>query len=157
MKRLVSRPGVIALLALAALLGWTSPGPAGTGLAVLSLATIPAIFAVPPGGRPWVGGVVVLMGGAAAALGDLGDGWRAGASVLVLAVAGSLTVIGGASWPGMSRRYGPRSGRSAAGLDAGADSIELWRSLDRGEDPTVPGDAPGSDDRETPTGNGAVD
>ncbi len=157
MRRLASRPGVTALLSLAAVLGWTAPGPAGRGLALLSLATIPAIFAVPPRGRPWIGGGVVIIGGAAAALGDLGDSWRAWASVGILVVAGALTAFGGSSWPGLSRRYGHRPTDPVAADDAGADSIDLWRSLDRGEDPTARDDAPEPGIQQTPPKRNGLD
>lgn len=86
---------------------------------------------------------------------------------LLIALAGALTVAQGARWSGMSRRYerertdaapdgsppdgaGPPGDGSDTGSDpgaepasgahgAGADSIALWNSLDRGEDPTRPG------------------
>ncbi|NDU76549.1 MFS transporter, partial [Actinomadura sp. DSM 109109] len=52
---------------------------------------------------------------------------------VVLAVAGILTVVRGARWPGMSARYERGAPRTAAGDDPSA----LWKSLDRGEDPTA--------------------
>ncbi|MFI6521578.1 Trp biosynthesis-associated membrane protein [Spirillospora sp. NPDC050679] len=60
--------------------------------------------------------------------------------VLIVA-AGLFTLVRGARWPGMSARYerqgaapaGPAPARPAA---AGDDSASLWKSLDRGEDPT---------------------
>ncbi|MBT2209866.1 Trp biosynthesis-associated membrane protein [Actinomadura sp. NEAU-AAG7] len=76
---------------------------------------------------------------------------------VVLAVGGLLTLVRGARWPGMSSRYDRASGRRApapaaakaaaatgdagatgeAGEEAGADASALWKSLDRGEDPTA--------------------
>ncbi|MFD0687094.1 Trp biosynthesis-associated membrane protein [Actinomadura fibrosa] len=52
---------------------------------------------------------------------------------VVLAVGGLVTVVRGARWPGMSARY-ERSARPAAVV--GQDSSAMWKSLDRGEDPT---------------------
>jgi uncharacterized membrane protein (TIGR02234 family) len=57
---------------------------------------------------------------------------------LLLALIGSVLVLQrGSQWPGLSRRYdGP--GVPAAGASAeAADSADVWRALDRGEDPTV--------------------
>jgi hypothetical protein len=160
-SRLTARPSVLILLVLAAVAGWVAPGEAGIGLALLSLATIPAIIAVPARGRRWLGGVVAVMAGAAAVLGDLGGDRRAMMSVLLLVIAGALTVVGGASWPGMSRRYDEGRPGSVREGGAGADSLELWRSLDRGEDPTLLrhpiDDAPDGDVQQTPSETGEVD
>ncbi|WP_433468652.1 Trp biosynthesis-associated membrane protein [Spirillospora sp. CA-128828] len=54
---------------------------------------------------------------------------------ILLVVAGLLTAVRGARWPGMSARY-----ERAAPPDAAAaedDPSALWKSLDRGEDPTA--------------------
>lgn len=67
----------------------------------------------------------------------------AGGALLV--AAGLLTVARGLRWPGLSDRYQPPgrdgpaeadSGHDAGGAAAEADPSRLWRSLDRGEDPT---------------------
>jgi uncharacterized membrane protein (TIGR02234 family) len=52
---------------------------------------------------------------------------------VLLAAAGLLTVLHGRRWPGMSARY-ERSG--AAPKADPNDPVALWKSLDRGEDPT---------------------
>ncbi|RAY16486.1 MFS transporter [Actinomadura craniellae] len=54
---------------------------------------------------------------------------------LLLAAGGVITVIRGHRWPGMSARY-DRPG-TAARSPAADDPAGLWKSLDRGEDPTV--------------------
>ncbi|WP_242902076.1 TIGR02234 family membrane protein [Actinomadura terrae] len=72
---------------------------------------------------------------------------------VVLAVGGLLTLVRGTRWPGMSARYDRASGRRAPARataqtappagdgepsgEAGADASALWKSLDRGEDPTA--------------------
>ncbi len=60
---------------------------------------------------------------------------------VLLAAAGLLTVVRGRGWPGMSARYE----RPGAAAPAGDDPASLWRSLDRGHDPTAD-DAPAAVD-----------
>nr|WP_042453491.1 TIGR02234 family membrane protein [Streptacidiphilus jiangxiensis] len=65
---------------------------------------------------------------------------------LVLA-AGALTVLRGAAWPGMSARYDAPAGKrgkaspsrsgAASGAAAAQTPADLWKALDRGEDPTA--------------------
>ncbi|MFD0905899.1 TIGR02234 family membrane protein [Actinomadura sediminis] len=68
----------------------------------------------------------------------------AGGALLV--AAGLITLLRGSRWPGMSARYertGP-GGPGASGArraPAGDDPSAMWKSLDRGEDPTDPGGA----------------
>lgn len=58
----------------------------------------------------------------------------------LLAAAGVLTAVRGHRWPGMSARYDrPGAGRTAQRA-APDDPAELWKSLDRGEDPTAHGE-----------------
>ncbi|RFS85265.1 MFS transporter [Actinomadura spongiicola] len=52
---------------------------------------------------------------------------------VLLIVAGALTVARGARWPGMSARYE----RSAPRAVVDDDPSAMWKSLDRGEDPTA--------------------
>ncbi|MEO5877399.1 MAG: Trp biosynthesis-associated membrane protein, partial [Streptosporangiaceae bacterium] len=52
---------------------------------------------------------------------------------LLLAAAGVLTAVRGARWPGMSARY---DAVNAVPKKVGDDPAGLWKSLDRGEDPT---------------------
>jgi uncharacterized membrane protein (TIGR02234 family) len=74
---------------------------------------------------------------------------------VLLVAAGILTVVRGSRWPGMSARYDrarapvPASVRgredapgTAASEPAEQDPAGLWKSLDRGEDPTAAGDEP---------------
>jgi uncharacterized membrane protein (TIGR02234 family) len=68
---------------------------------------------------------------------------------LLLLAAGVLVAVRGARWPGMSARYdraggdGDKAGtpRPAAAVPGTADPLGMWKSLDRGEDPTAPGPA----------------
>ncbi|MFV2179574.1 TIGR02234 family membrane protein [Actinomadura sp. LOL_016] len=77
---------------------------------------------------------------------------------VLLVAAGLIALLRGSRWPGMSARYertGPAGARApgASGprrAPAGDDPSAMWRSLDRGEDPT---DADGTG---TDTGTGTV-
>ncbi|MFG2694528.1 TIGR02234 family membrane protein [Kitasatospora sp. NPDC048407] len=64
--------------------------------------------------------------------------WVALAGGLLLVVAGALTVCFGRNWPAMGSRYeAPTRSRPAGKTPAGANSpADLWKALDRGEDPT---------------------
>lgn len=57
---------------------------------------------------------------------------------VLVCVAGLHTAARGRRWPGMSSRYDPPGDAARARPAAGgpADPADLWRSLDRGEDPT---------------------
>ncbi|MCD0450811.1 Trp biosynthesis-associated membrane protein [Actinocorallia sp. API 0066] len=61
--------------------------------------------------------------------------WLAAAGGVVVALSGLWTAVRGHAWPGMSARYerGSRPVRAASPDDPSA----LWKSLDRGEDPTA--------------------
>ncbi|MFF8312282.1 TIGR02234 family membrane protein [Streptomyces lydicus] len=67
--------------------------------------------------------------------------WVAAAGGLLLLIAGLLALLRGRHWPAMSGRYertpggarGPRRTPPAPDLDR---PEEIWKSLDRGEDPT---------------------
>ncbi len=144
------------LLGLAALSGLAAPTEAATGLALLALATIPALFAVPPRARLVLGVAVSGIGLAAALLGDLGSSAAAWTSVVALVAAGALTALRGPRWPSLARRYG-----DAAGAESRGEPVDLWRALDRGEDPTTRentgADPPGRDGGDHPSGTGTVD
>ncbi|MFA1548102.1 Trp biosynthesis-associated membrane protein [Actinomadura chokoriensis] len=58
---------------------------------------------------------------------------------VLLAVAGLVTAVRGARWPGMSSRYERAADRGPAAPEPAAadDPSAMWRSLDRGEDPTA--------------------
>ncbi|MEU7177829.1 TIGR02234 family membrane protein [Streptomyces celluloflavus] len=67
--------------------------------------------------------------------------WVAAAGGLLLLVAGALALLHGRYWPAMSGRYertpdGARGPRRAAAAPDLARPEEIWKSLDRGEDPT---------------------
>ncbi len=67
--------------------------------------------------------------------------WVAAAGGVLLLLAGVLALVYGRSWPAMSGRYertpggarGPRRAPAAPDLER---PEEIWKSLDRGEDPT---------------------
>lgn len=54
---------------------------------------------------------------------------------VLLVAAGLVTVVRGARWPGMSARYERAAPRKPAAADD--DPSAMWKSLDRGEDPTA--------------------
>ncbi|MFE9101389.1 Trp biosynthesis-associated membrane protein [Actinomadura geliboluensis] len=58
---------------------------------------------------------------------------------VLLAVAGLVTAVRGARWPAMSSRYerAGTPGPAAKGAASADDPTAMWRSLDRGEDPTA--------------------
>ncbi|GAA3233744.1 Trp biosynthesis-associated membrane protein [Actinocorallia longicatena] len=59
---------------------------------------------------------------------------------LLVAAAGLATVVRGRAWPGMSARYDRKPAEAAPA--AADDPASLWKSLDRGEDPTSTGAGP---------------
>ncbi|WP_084700620.1 TIGR02234 family membrane protein [Streptacidiphilus anmyonensis] len=146
-------------------------------MALVALASVVAVFAVRGTARRVLGGLVTLAGAGAvfaatAALGsetgaldekaarsvgltDVTVGsvthsawpWIAALGGLLVVVAGVLTTLRGAAWPGMSARYdapagkrsaaGPRGGSSATASAGQSSPADLWKALDRGEDPTA--------------------
>ncbi|WP_067487693.1 Trp biosynthesis-associated membrane protein [Actinomadura hibisca] len=71
---------------------------------------------------------------------QVGPWWAVSlAGGVLVAAAGLVTLLRGARWPGMSARY-ERQGAAPAGparaRTADRDAAGLWKSLDRGEDPT---------------------
>ncbi|MDL4821586.1 Trp biosynthesis-associated membrane protein [Actinomadura opuntiae] len=84
--------------------------------------------------------------------------WMASVTGGVLLVAGGLVAaVRGTRWPGMSARYEragapasrPAARRKAAGSGAPAqDPSALWKSLDRGEDPTAADEPAGPADQD---------
>ncbi|GAA1919779.1 TIGR02234 family membrane protein [Streptomyces sodiiphilus] len=136
-----------------------------SALALTGLAALVAVFAVRRAGRVAVASVLALSGAGAigsallgardtAALRDraaevtgLADAavtsvshtgwpWLSALGGLLLLCAGLLALSHGRHWPAMSGRY--ERGRRPAGAGSGAgDSPEdMWKALDRGEDPT---------------------
>ena len=79
-----------------------------------------------------------------------GTGWRwlAGLGGVGVAAAGAATVLRGSRWPSMGRRY-----EAPAVARHPQDDTDLWRALDRGDDPT---DGPTDGPADGPT-NGPTD
>ncbi|MDH6144606.1 putative membrane protein (TIGR02234 family) [Kitasatospora sp. GP30] len=138
-----------------------------SALALVSLASGVAVFAVRGAARAVVGGLVVLAGLGTAAAAGLGAGdtaaldsdaarklgltgvtaehvghtawpWVALLGGLLLAVAGLLTIRQGKAWPSMGARYdAPTARRAATAAKSTGTPADLWKALDRGEDPTA--------------------
>ncbi|MFF1871890.1 TIGR02234 family membrane protein [Kitasatospora herbaricolor] len=135
-----------------------------TGLALAALAAAVAVFAVRGAGRIAVGVLMALagLGVAAGAAANAGDAtalhteaarklalagaqaeqvghsvwpWIALAGGLLIVLAGLLTVRFGRDWPGMGSRYDAPTRKAPA--KAGDTPADLWKALDRGEDPTT--------------------
>lgn len=156
MRRLASRPTAITVLVISAACGLLSTSDAGTGIALLALASVPAVFAVPPTARPWLGGAVVAIGVTAAALGDLGADVLAWSAVATLSAGGALIAVGGRGWPALSGRY---DSTASGGPALAADPTQLWQALDRGQDPTLtpPSDSTGdTGDDARPSGGAEI-
>jgi hypothetical protein len=70
--------------------------------------------------------------------------------------AGVLVALRGAGWSGLTRRYDDATASGRAG-----EPVDLWRALDRGEDPTRDSaprtDAPTAQDADRPTSAGDLD
>jgi len=135
-----SRRLVICLLAGAALCGFGSSADAGSAVAILALAALPALFAVPPPGRPIVAAAILGTATLVAVTAGPGDDRLAWVAVGLLSAAGMVTAVRGRTWQPMASRF--RSSSDQAGDERGPD--ELWKALDRGEDPTERDDGPNS-------------
>jgi uncharacterized membrane protein (TIGR02234 family) len=137
-----------------------------TALAVVGLAALVAVFAVRRKGRLVVSALLALSGAGAAATALLGASDRAaldakaaaatgdaGAAVtglshtawpyltaaagLLILLAGALALRYGSRWPAMSGRYERPGPSGARRPEVDPDRPEdLWKALDRGEDPT---------------------
>ncbi|MFM9367326.1 TIGR02234 family membrane protein [Streptomyces sp. Da 82-17] len=135
-------------------------------LAIVGLAALVAVFAVRRAGRVVVSGLLTLSGAGTIAAALLGAqdsaaldekaataSGQAGATIdavtftawpfvaalggLLLLTAGVLALRFGASWPAMSGKYERGSGPAKAAPKVDPDRPEdLWKALDRGEDPT---------------------
>ncbi|MCC9308964.1 TIGR02234 family membrane protein [Kitasatospora sp. RB6PN24] len=138
-----------------------------SALALVSLASGVAVFAVRGPARAVVGGLVTLAGLGIAVAAGLGAGdtaaldsgaarklgltgvtaehvshtawpWVALLGGLLLALAGMLTISQGKAWPSMGARYdAPTARRTAGAAQAAGTPADLWKALDRGEDPTA--------------------
>lgn len=137
------------------------------GLALVGLAAAVAVFAVRGAGRLAVGVLTLLagIGAAAASVAGAGDTaaldaeaagklalsgsaatgvshtawpWVALVGGVLLALAGLLTLRYGRRWPAMGSRYEAPTGKAPARTPAKAETPgDLWKALDRGEDPTA--------------------
>lgn len=136
-----------------------------SALALVGLAALVAVFAVRRASRGVVAALLALCGvgtAAAAVWGaadtsaletkaaeatGLADGalgpaahtgwpWLAVAGGILLLLAGVLALSHGPHWPAMSGRYERSSAPSPATRPAAGRPEELWKALDRGEDPT---------------------
>ncbi|WP_344337428.1 Trp biosynthesis-associated membrane protein, partial [Kitasatospora putterlickiae] len=77
---------------------------------------------------------------AATGVGHTAWPWVALAGGLLLALAGLLTVRYGRGWPAMGSRYEAPTGKASAkrpSAGAAQNPADLWKALDRGEDPTA--------------------
>lgn len=110
---------------------------AGAGIAAAALSAASGAGALNDRAARAVG----LTGAVATGVGHTAWPWVAVLGGLLLLAAGLLVLARGRDWPGMSSRYeapgaaaGPaRPGRATPGPETPAD---LWKALDRGEDPT---------------------
>jgi uncharacterized membrane protein (TIGR02234 family) len=104
------------------------------------VAAVVAVGSVHPGAADLAdraGAALGTASGTVSAIQHTGWGWLAVLGSLVFALAGAAAVLRGARWPGMSARYEaprPTAPRAATGDDS---TLEQWRALDRGEDPTL--------------------
>lgn len=135
--------------------------PSAAGLALLALAAVAALVATQGVTRRLVGLLVLASGAgitltalyarthaqAAAAAQTVGAAtveitlqpwsWLAAAGGLLVGAAGCLIAVRGAQWPSMSRRY-EAPGAPPPAVDARqAPPEDVWRALDRGDDPTA--------------------
>lgn len=134
--------------------------PAASGLALLALASVAALVATRGVVRRLVG-VLVLVAGAGIAVAAVHAGararsaaearlgattrvdltltpwpWLAAAGGLLVVAVGLLVLVRGGGWPSLSPRY---QTQVAPPVTTAADQTpdDLWRALDRGDDPTA--------------------
>ncbi|KOG51331.1 membrane protein [Streptomyces griseoflavus] len=141
-------PGALAIVGLAALVALFAVRGAGR-IAVAALLTLSGLGTV-VGAYLGISDTGALREKAATATGLSDAGvhdvshtfwpWAAVVGGLLLLVAGVLALLYGRQWPAMSGRYeragaAPRGPRRRAAADPDRPE-EMWKSLDRGEDPT---------------------
>ena len=127
---------VFGALAVAAVFGFAASSSVGQALAILALASAPAIVAVPPRGRPVLGIVMVVVLGLVLGAGGVPSEFGVWVSAVALLLAGLLVVWRGRRWPGFGARYAAGGPVKGEGRQDDRAASELWRALDRGEDPT---------------------
>ncbi|WP_329140655.1 TIGR02234 family membrane protein [Streptomyces sp. NBC_01476] len=144
-------PGALALVGLAALVAVFAVRSIGryavSGLLALSGAGVIAIAVARRGDHGAVNSAAARATGLthATAAHVTTTSWPlvAVAGGLLLLIAGALALRYGPAWPAMSSRYdrgaGPAGPRRAAPVPVDPDRAEdLWKAIDRGEDPTEP-------------------
>lgn len=144
---LVPAGGLLLLAAAVALVAVRGPGRVAVGL----------LSAVAGGVHGWSGLRTLLGDPGATAAGVFAGGTPGGALTaevhagwpalalaagLLAVAAGLLTVLRGRSWPGMGRRYERPAAATVPARTDDERTLDAWRALDRGEDPTEP--APGA-------------
>jgi len=139
-------------------------------LALVGLAALLAVFAVQGVGRTVISALLALSGAGAvvsallalgdtaaldekastatsvahasvSAAGDTGWPWVAVVGAALIVAAGTIALVRGQAWPGMSSRYDrdgaeARSRRQVKPVVDPDRPEDLWKALDRGEDPT---------------------
>jgi hypothetical protein len=132
---LLATGAVLVLVGGQASLGW------------VALAGVAAVVATSGALRRTVGGLLLVVGVGAVLVGlaDVGDSrwpWLVALGGVCVLVAGGWVVLASPRWAGLSRRY-EASTRPVSATATDAEPLDLWRALDRGEDPTDPGPLPG--------------
>ena len=110
----------------------------------LALTGVAGVLATRKWLRSVVGAVLLVVGAltlyvvAADSLSEAPLAWRwvaIAGSVAVIAAA-LLVVTTGHRWPSLSRRYDGDSGGERDSTASAAEPLQMWRALDRGDDPT---------------------
>ncbi|MEV6207765.1 TIGR02234 family membrane protein [Kitasatospora sp. NPDC051914] len=143
-SRLTGLPTGLALAALAAAVAvFAVRGAARTAVGVLTaLAGLGVVAGAVIGATDTAGlnaeaaGRLALAGARAEEISRTGWPWVAAAGGVLLAAAGLLTVLAGRAWPAMGARYEAPTRKAAARPRPTDSAAELWKALDRGEDPT---------------------
>jgi uncharacterized membrane protein (TIGR02234 family) len=104
------------------------------------VAAVAAFGSVRPGAAELAdraGAALGTASGTANAIRHTAWGWVAVLGSVVVALAGAAAVLRGTRWPGMSARYEAPAGAAPRTATAADSTLEQWRALDRGEDPTL--------------------